>query len=82
MLTEPTIDKLHALRLGAMAAAWTAQREDPKMNEIDFDGRFVKRSCESTTPASRTSTSRRSASSIARSYANSPRARGSALTRT
>jgi len=40
MLTEPTIDKLHALRLGAMAAAWTAQHEDPKMNEIDFDGRF------------------------------------------
>lgn len=40
MLTEPTIDKLHGLRLGAMAAAWTAQREDPKMNEIDFDGRF------------------------------------------
>jgi DNA replication protein DnaC len=40
MLTEPTIDKLHALHLGAMAAAWTAQRENPKMNEVDFDGRF------------------------------------------
>jgi DNA replication protein DnaC len=40
MLTEPTIDKLHALRLGAMAAAWTAQREDPKSQEIDFDSRF------------------------------------------
>ena len=40
MLTEPTIEKLHILRLGAMAAAWTTQREDPKMNEIDFDGRF------------------------------------------
>ena len=40
MLTEPTIEKLHALRLGAMAAAWTAQREDPKMNELDFDERF------------------------------------------
>ncbi len=40
MLAEPTIEKLHALRLGAMAAAWVAQREDPKMDEIDFDGRF------------------------------------------
>ncbi len=34
MLTEPTIEKLHALRLGAMAAAWMAQREDPKSQEI------------------------------------------------
>ena len=40
MLTEPTMEKLHGLRLGAMATAWTAQREDPKMNDIDFDGRF------------------------------------------
>jgi DNA replication protein DnaC len=40
MLTEPTIDKLHGLRLGAMAAAWTVQREDPKSQEIDFDSRF------------------------------------------
>jgi hypothetical protein len=40
MLTEPTIDKLHGLRLNAMAAAWTAQREDPKSPEIDFDSRF------------------------------------------
>jgi DNA replication protein DnaC len=40
MLTEPTIDKLHGLHLGAMAAAWTAQREDPKSQEIDFDSRF------------------------------------------
>jgi hypothetical protein len=23
-----------------MAAAWPTQREDPKMNELDFDGRF------------------------------------------
>jgi DNA replication protein DnaC len=40
MLTEPTMEKLHLLRLRAMAAAWTTQRQDPKMNEIDFDGRF------------------------------------------
>jgi hypothetical protein len=30
MLNEPTMDKLRALHLGAMASAWTAQREDPK----------------------------------------------------
>jgi DNA replication protein DnaC len=40
MLTEPTNEKLHQLRLGAMAAAWAAQREDPRMNEVEFDGRF------------------------------------------
>jgi DNA replication protein DnaC len=40
MLTEPTIEKLQALHLGAMAAAWMAQREDPKIHEIDFDSRF------------------------------------------
>jgi len=40
MLTEPTIEKLHALHLGAMAAAWMAQREDPKNHELDFDSRF------------------------------------------
>jgi DNA replication protein DnaC len=41
MLTEPTIEKLHLLHLGAMAAAWTAQREDPKIHDIDFDSRFA-----------------------------------------
>jgi DNA replication protein DnaC len=40
MLTEPTIDKLHSLHLGAMAMAWTTQREDPKIHELDFDSRF------------------------------------------
>ena len=41
MLTEPTIEKLYKLRLGAMAVAWTTQREDPKMNDVDFDGQAV-----------------------------------------
>jgi DNA replication protein DnaC len=40
MLTEPTIEKLQALHLSAMAAAWQAQREDPKLHELDFDARF------------------------------------------
>jgi DNA replication protein DnaC len=41
MLTEPTLEKLRALRLGAMGTAWIAQREDPKIHEIDFDSRFT-----------------------------------------
>lgn len=40
MLIEPTIDKLRALHLGAMAAAWQCQREDLKIHELDFDSRF------------------------------------------
>jgi DNA replication protein DnaC len=41
MLNEPTMDKLRTLRLVAMATAWTAQREDPKNSELDFDTRFA-----------------------------------------
>lgn len=40
MLTEPTMDKLRTLHLGAMAAAWLTQREDPEMPGVDFDTRF------------------------------------------
>jgi DNA replication protein DnaC len=40
MLTEPTIDKLKALHLYAMANAWIAQRSDASMNELDFDTRL------------------------------------------
>ena len=40
MLKEPTMDKLRALHLGAMAAAWHAQREDPEISSVDFDTRF------------------------------------------
>ena len=40
MMNEPTIEKLRALRLGAMADAWIAQQSDPKSHEIDFDSRF------------------------------------------
>jgi DNA replication protein DnaC len=40
MLHEPTIEKLRALHLAAMAAAWQSQREDPKIHELDFDSRF------------------------------------------
>lgn len=40
MLTEPTLDKLRQLRLGAMAEAWLAQRKDPGIHELDFDTRL------------------------------------------
>lgn len=40
MLTQPTIDKLRGMRLGAMADAWMNQREQPKIHELDFDSRF------------------------------------------
>ena len=40
MMTEPTLDKLRALKLFAMAIAWTAQRQDPSMAELSFDERL------------------------------------------
>lgn len=40
MLNEPTLEKLRALHLTAMASAWSAQREDPKIGDLDFDARF------------------------------------------
>ena len=40
MMTEPTLDKLRALKLFKMATAWMAQREDPSMAELTFDERL------------------------------------------
>jgi len=40
MLTEPTIEKLRALKLPAFAAAWTAQQGDPAIGELTFDERL------------------------------------------
>jgi DNA replication protein DnaC len=40
MLTEPTIEKLYALRLGAMAAAFVEQQKDAKIGSLSFDERF------------------------------------------
>jgi DNA replication protein DnaC len=40
MMTEPTLDKLRALRLIAMAEAWTAQQKDPSIQQLDFDSRL------------------------------------------
>lgn len=40
MLNEPTIEKLKAMRLDAMAAAWTEQQAQPDLNGLSFDERF------------------------------------------
>jgi DNA replication protein DnaC len=40
MLTEPTITKLHDMRLGAMADAWQEQQRTPDITQLDFDQRF------------------------------------------
>jgi len=40
MLREPTIDKLNAMRLGAMAAAWEEQNTQASVDGLGFDDRF------------------------------------------
>lgn len=40
MLSPPTLDKLHALKLPAMAAAWTAQAQDADVSALPFEERF------------------------------------------
>jgi DNA replication protein DnaC len=40
MLTHPTIDKLHALHLTAMATAFDQQRSASQYAELGFDDRF------------------------------------------
>ncbi|MDO9352272.1 MAG: IS21-like element helper ATPase IstB, partial [Solirubrobacteraceae bacterium] len=41
MLNEPTLQKLHELRLSAMAETWQAQSRDAKTGELGFDERFA-----------------------------------------
>jgi DNA replication protein DnaC len=40
MLTTPTLDKLHGLRLPAMAQAWTEQQQTADVQALSFDERF------------------------------------------
>jgi len=40
MLTEPTTEKLKAMRLDAMAATWNEQHGKPDVNRLAFDERF------------------------------------------
>lgn len=41
MLTEPTIEKLKALRLEALATAWTEQQKKPDLAKLGFDERLA-----------------------------------------
>jgi DNA replication protein DnaC len=40
MLKEPTIEKLQALRLDAMASAWSEQQKSPDVTKLGFDERL------------------------------------------
>ena len=40
MLRQPTLERLHALRLRTMAEAWTAQDKSPDTLALPFDDRF------------------------------------------
>ena len=40
MLRPPTMEQLHALKLAAMAAAWTAQQQAAETSALSFDERF------------------------------------------
>lgn len=40
MLNEPTMQKLLAMRLGAMALAWQEQHKDTRVGKLSFDERF------------------------------------------
>jgi DNA replication protein DnaC len=41
VLNDPTMNKLHDLRLSAMAEAWTAQQKDPTIGSLSFDERLA-----------------------------------------
>jgi DNA replication protein DnaC len=40
MLNPPTMEKLHTLKLTALATAWTAQQQDAAVTALSFDERF------------------------------------------
>ena len=41
MLTTPTLDRLHGLRLNTFALAWQAQQQDPAATALGFDERLA-----------------------------------------
>jgi len=41
MLTEPTVEKLKAMRLDALAAAWLEHHQKPDLTSLSFDERFA-----------------------------------------
>lgn len=40
MINQPTLDKLHTMRLGAMAVSFESQCSDRSYNALSFDDRF------------------------------------------
>ena len=40
MLTSPTMEQLHALKLSALASAWTEQQHQADVTALAFDERF------------------------------------------
>jgi hypothetical protein len=40
MMNEPTIEKLKALRLDGLLAAWLEQQKNSKLSEVGFDERL------------------------------------------
>lgn len=40
-MTEPTLEKMRALKLNAMVTAWLAQRADTTAHDLDFDSRLA-----------------------------------------
>src|SRR2546425_12481358 len=41
MLNAPTLEQLHALKLAAMATAWSEQQQHADMTALAFDERFA-----------------------------------------
>ena len=41
MLSPPTMEQLQALKLTALAAAWTAQQQEASCTQLSFDERFA-----------------------------------------
>lgn len=41
MLKEPTVEKLQAMRFGAMVTAWAEQEKNANVVALSFDERFA-----------------------------------------
>jgi DNA replication protein DnaC len=41
MLTQPTLDKLYAMRLNGLAEAWQQQQQQPHHDDLSFDDRLA-----------------------------------------
>lgn len=41
MLNNPTLDKMHSMRLAGMAEAWREQMDDPGMSDLSFEERLA-----------------------------------------